>query len=80
MSTEKSNLIPLSEVKEGKTVVLSGVDAGRGLKSRLAAMGLLPGSSLKVVNNGHPGPFVISVKGAKLVLGRGAAHKILVRS
>jgi Fe2+ transport system protein FeoA len=56
-----------------------GIDAGRGLNSRLAAMGLVADTELRVVSNGHPGPFVLIVKGTKVVLGRGVAQKIMVR-
>lgn len=75
---EQDKLIPLSKIKSGKKVKLAGVEAGRGLNSRLAAMGLLPNVEITVVNNGHPGPFVISVKGSRMMLGRGMADKIMV--
>ena len=70
---------PLSMVKTGETVKLVSINAGRGLNSRLASMGLLPNVEITVVSNGHPGPFVISVKDSKMMLGRGIAHKIVVR-
>ena len=69
---------PLSTTKAGETVRLVRIDAGRGLNSRLAAMGLVASTELRVVSNGHPGPFVLIVKDAKVVLGRGVAQKILV--
>lgn len=71
-------LKPLSMVKTGETVKLARVDAGQGLNSRLASMGLVPNVEITVVNNGHPGPFVISVKDSKMMLGRGVVHKIMV--
>ncbi|MHC4323316.1 MAG: FeoA family protein [Planctomycetota bacterium] len=77
---EQKNVIPLSTIKSGRTVKLTGVEAGRGLNSRLAAMGLLPNVEITVVSNGHPGPFVISVKGSRMMLGRGMADKIMVSS
>ncbi|MGB2863849.1 MAG: FeoA family protein [Sedimentisphaerales bacterium] len=77
---EQKKVISLSTVKSGQTVKLTGVEAGRGLNSRLAAMGLLPNVEITVVSNGHPGPFVVSVKGSRLMLGRGMADKIMVRS
>ncbi|HPC95350.1 MAG TPA: ferrous iron transport protein A [Sedimentisphaerales bacterium] len=70
---------PLSTAKAGEKVRLVRIDAGRGLNSRLASMGLVPNVELKVVSNGHPGPFVLIVKEAKVVLGRGVAQKILVK-
>ncbi len=69
---------PLSTVKAGETVKLAGIKAGRGLNSRLASMGLVPDVEITVVRNRHPGPFVISVKDSKMILGRGIAHKIMV--
>ncbi len=69
---------PLSAVTAGETVKLAKIEAGRGLNSRLASMGLLPNVEITVVRNSHPGPFVISVKGSKMMLGRGMAHKIMV--
>jgi len=59
-------------------VKLVAIDAGQGLRSRLLAMGLVPNVRITVVSNNHPGPFVLSVKGTKMVLGRGMAHKIMV--
>jgi len=70
---------PLSWVKAGEKVLLVRVDAGRGLNSRLASMGLVANTEIKVVSNSHPGPFVIIVKDTKVMLGRGMAHKIMVK-
>ncbi|MBA7475399.1 hypothetical protein ES707_10768 [subsurface metagenome] len=75
---ENKQLRLLSVVKDGERVKLVKVNAGQGLNSRLAAMGLLPDVEITVVSNGHPGPFVINVKGSKMMLGRGMAHKIMV--
>ena len=75
---EQKQLRPLSLIKNGETVKLAGISAGRDLNSRLASMGLVPDVEIKVVNNKHPGPFVISVKGSKMILGRGMAQKIMV--
>jgi ferrous iron transport protein A len=76
METQQAK--PLSAIRPGEKVRLVSIEAGRGLNSRLASMGLLPNVEITVVNNGHPGPFVISVKGSKMMLGRGVAHKIMV--
>jgi len=69
----------LASVKTGETVKLVSVNAGQGLNSRLASMGLLPNVEMKVLRNGHPGPFVVSVKDSKMMLGGGVAGKITVR-
>ena len=69
----------LTEVEDGETVKLISIEAGRALNSRLASMGIVPNVKLKVLSNGHPGPFVVNVKGTKMMLGRGIAHKIRVQ-
>ena len=76
---ESKQLSPLSMVTAGHKVNLVAVEAGKGLKGRLAAMGLVPGVEITVIGNGFPGPFVIAVRGSKIMLGKGMAHKIMVK-
>jgi Fe2+ transport system protein FeoA len=78
MSAESK--VSLSKVEAGQTVRLIRVDAGHGLKHRLAAMGLLSNTKIKVLRNEGKGQLVINVKGSKVVLGRGMAEKIMVES
>lgn len=68
----------LSEVPEGETVTVVSIDSGRGLRSRLTSMGILPRTEVKVLTNHRRGPFVIAVKTSRMVLGRGVADKIMV--
>jgi len=75
---ENKQLKPLSRVRVGETVKLASINAGQSLNSRLASMGLVPNVEIIVVSNGHPGPFVISVKDSKMMLGKGIVHKIMV--
>lgn len=69
---------PLSLIKPGKNVRLVSITGGRFLQSRLVSMGLLQGTPIEVVKNRGDGPVIVSVKGSRLVLGRGMAQKILV--
>ena len=77
---EQSQDRPLSAVKTGGKARLVRVDAGRGLNNRLASLGFVPDVEISVISNGHPGPFVVVIKDVKMALGRGVAHKILVKS
>jgi ferrous iron transport protein A len=70
--------LPLSMVERGRDVRLVAVRAGRGLAQHLADMGFVPGVGIHVVNNDAAGPLVVLVKGSRLVIGRGMAHKIIV--
>lgn len=71
-------MMPLSQVQEGVCTVLKAIDGGHELRGRLAALGLLPGTELEVVRNSGHGPFVIAVKGSRVVIGRGMASRIEV--
>jgi len=55
------------------------IHGGRGLRNRLASMGIRPGESLTVVSGRPGGPFVVEVGAGRFILGRGMAHKVMVR-
>ncbi len=69
---------PLSSMADGARCRVVRVDAGRGLRAHLMAMGLRPGAAVRVVKNGGAGPFVLAMEALRLVLGRGMAHRIHV--
>ncbi len=70
--------MPLTMVRSGDHVRIRNIHGGRRLSSRLAAMGLVPGTEIEVLEGGLRGPLLLSVKGCRIVLGRGVAHKIEV--
>ena len=72
------SLMPLAMVRPGETVTVVDVRAGWGLTRRLADMGLLPGTQIRVVNGRMPGPILIDLRGSRLALGYGMAQKIMV--
>ena len=70
--------MPLAMALVGQTVRFVGARGGRGLSHRLAEMGLTPGEAIEVLNRG-PGPFIVNVRGTRLVLGRGMVGRIYVQ-
>lgn len=58
--------------------VVTTLPAAHGLARRLIAMGLAPGSEVRVVQNRGHGPLIIEVHGVRLALGRGQAARVLV--
>ena len=76
----KRDSVPLAQVASGKTVRLVCLDAGRHLASRLATLGMFPGVEVEIVRNSSHGPVIISLAGARFMLGRGEARKIYVKS
>lgn len=70
--------MPLTIVQPGRCVRLVAVNAGHGLQGQLTAMGLVPGAEIQVLQNSLQGPFLIAVKGSRIMLGRDMALKIVV--
>ena len=68
----------LSSIEPGTTVKITGIKAGKGMSGRMAAMGIIPGTEVKVVVNDKKGPLVLQVKESKVALGRGMTDKITV--
>jgi ferrous iron transport protein A len=70
--------MPLAMVRTGGRAVLRAIRGGQAMRGRLCALGLIPGTEIEVVHNGGNGPFIVSVGGNRVVLGRGMAMKIEV--
>jgi ferrous iron transport protein A len=54
------------------------VRAGHRLRRRLSDLGLVPGTVVEVVQSPGHGPVILALGEARLALGRGASHKVLV--
>ncbi|NLL83739.1 MAG: ferrous iron transport protein A [Lentisphaerae bacterium] len=78
-SFNPAHLMPLSLIPTGHSVVLRRVGAGDGIASRLAAMGVLPGTTIEVRHNDRHGPIILGVNGGRVMLGRGMASKMSVQ-
>jgi len=70
--------MPLSSVPEGRDCVVNNLSAGRGLARRLAELGFLLGTKLKV-NRSEGGAMIVSINGQRFALSRGIAKKIGVK-
>ena len=68
----------LSGIDPGEEVTLIDIHGGRGVRSKLYSMGLVPGVNLKILNRSGSGPVMIAVKDSRLAIGRGMAEKIIV--
>jgi len=71
--------MPLAMARPGEVVTLVAINAGFGLRRRLAEMGLNPGVSLRIIQSQMPGPIIIDLRGSRLALGRGMAQRIMVK-
>ena len=75
----RDDVVTLAALADGQRGRLVRVEAGTGLRTRLLAMGLRRGAEVRLIRHGGHGPFVVAVDSSRVVLGRGMAHKILVR-
>jgi Fe2+ transport system protein FeoA len=75
------NEIPLTDLKEGEEAAIVSILGGRAASKRLADLGLTPGTQIKILRNAlFGGPMELELRGSKLVLGRGIAAKVVVKT
>ena len=67
---------PLDKIAAGAVATIVSIEAGSGLKNRLAAMGLLVDVQIRIVQNDGAGQIIVNVKNSKVILGRGMSHKV----
>ena len=78
MTDKKIRYQPLSEIRAGARIVVRRVDGGRGILSRLAALGLVVGSDIEVLQNSQDGPMLVRAHNTRVALGRNEARKVVV--
>ncbi len=69
--------MPLTMVSQGQEVTLIDIHGGRGIRSKLYSMGLIPGVKLTVLGK-RGGPIMVAINDTRLALGFGMAKKIMV--
>ncbi|MFO8057981.1 MAG: FeoA family protein [bacterium] len=67
----------LSSVPPGHSVEIFKLMGGRHFTAKVCALGLTPGSRVKVLSN-LGGPIILDVRGSRISLGRGMARKVIV--
>jgi len=71
-------VVPLSKLGVGEMGVVQQLNGGRGVVSRLAALGFTPDAEVRVMQNFGRGPLIVNVRDTRIALGRGEAGKIQV--
>ncbi len=80
MKASESGPLPLHEMKAGRRFRVAGIQGGRGICSRMAAMGIYPGVEMELLCGGCGCPCMVRVHGCTLSLGKGVSEKIFVTS
>ena len=71
-------MVPLADMSMGSEALIHSFMGGRNFKARLAALGFTPGAPVTIMRNHGFGPMIVSIRGARIALGRGEARRILV--
>ncbi|MEA3340154.1 MAG: FeoA family protein [Chloroflexota bacterium] len=74
-----NGIVPLSALGAGEHGVVVEMNGGRGMLSRMTALGFTPGAEVTVVQNFGRGPLIALVRDARIALGRGEAGRLYVR-
>ena len=69
--------MPLAMVMEGETRTITGFKGQEELKRHLQDLGFIRGERVRVVGENAAG-MILMVKGVKMALNRGLAHRIMV--
>jgi Fe2+ transport system protein FeoA len=64
--------------KSGEPVRVKRLDGGEGFRSKIIALGLVPGQTVVVRSFSRRGPVVVQVNGTRVALGREMAEKVVV--
>ena len=71
--------VPLSQMQAGQSGIVVQIQGGRGLISRLSALGIRPGQRItKVSSMFMRGPVTIQVGNAQVAIGFGMANRIIM--
>ncbi|NWF51740.1 MAG: ferrous iron transport protein A [Nitrospirae bacterium] len=74
---KEKDLYMLSSLREGEEGSIYSIFGRRGILNRLASMGLVPGTKIKVLRNSW-GPVIVLASNTRLAIGRGQATKIFI--
>lgn len=78
-SNDNDQVVSLSILHTGEHGEVVRLAGGRGVLSRMTALGFTPGADVTVVQNYGWGPLIARVRDARIALGRGEARRVYVR-
>lgn len=68
----------LADLPACSRAVVARLPQAHGLAKRLIALGLAPGTEVRVLQNWGHCPLIVEAHGARLALGRGQAARVMV--
>ena len=74
-----SNNVFVSDLKSGDSATVEAIIGGRGVRQKLFDLGVLPGTTLTVLQGGKASPYLVEIGGSKIMIGWGMTSKIRVK-
>lgn len=71
-------MCPMNVISSGKKVKVIKILGGCCHMKRLEEMGILPGSTVEVIQN-NGGPIMLGIGNSRFAIGQGSANKIYVK-
>jgi len=75
-ATLKAGACHLNDLTSGETAIVRAIAGGSHFRSRMASLGFTPGTLVKMLQNYGHGAVIVSLRGTRVALGRGEAHKV----
>lgn len=72
--------MPLPMAKPGQIVSVAALAGGGEYRSRLLALGLIPGVEVSLLQDTGCGPMIVRIHGSRLALDRDLAERVLIAS
>ncbi len=79
MGVGKEGLMNLEMAPEGFEGIVAYIDGGDRVSQRMMALGIVPGTHIKVIRNSSFGPLIVDIEGTRIALGRGVSSKVWLR-
>jgi ferrous iron transport protein A len=79
MPSNALSILPLADLKTGEHAALIAIHAEKEIICRLSSLGFTPGVEIEMTQNYGHGPLLVTVRGARLALGRKEAQGAAVR-
>lgn len=77
--TTRTVQIPLAELVTGEQATILSFQNMRGIAGRLTSLGFTPSAQVVMAQNYGRGPLLVTVRGARVALGRSEALGIIVQ-
>ncbi|WP_455383031.1 FeoA family protein [Salinispira pacifica] len=74
-----AEICPLAQLRPGDRATVVRLEGGSGFRSRVVAMGIVPGREIEVLTGRRRHPFLVRIGSTRIMIGWGMLDRIVVR-